>query len=441
MKTCTDHNSFIVVYEEDSCPVCRMEWELREVMREADRMGRDNDRLCDKVFELEHGKQASEIVSKKEQILKHSDMTPDDLNQLIIDKQSRKFETGEIEKPKTAMRSEATRLGLEYVGVQEGGKVPLHLFTDPQNGSTFTVPEGESVDAALKGNRERFAPKTPVGETGDATTQPKAEEATGGGKEQAAGVLEGEKEPLVIDQEDYLTQHGASRLGIGESALHKNIPEGKQRKRLLDNQAKKDWELLKKRERLRNEYREKVEKGEIRPPTRIEKLIDTARGHPDNESTQAARRILEKRGIDWVERDAAAKVTVDQRAPEIEPQPLTIKISGGMVQTKSGRQIPAPIKVRLDSGRKATNDLKKQESWMREQALAEAKARGDEYNALQFNGMKPGKMTRANKDHALTYLFGDSDVEFEVEQEFDAFLMEHADPEWLAAMEQAGSRP
>ena len=383
----------------------------------------------------------SDIIENKQEILtKRPDISPASLNDLIIKKQAEKLSRPIPEAP-NPMQSEATRLGLEYVGVQEGGNVPLHLFTDPQNGSTFTVPEGESVDAALKGNRERFAPKTPVGETGDATTQPKAEEATGGGKEQAAGVLEGEKEPLVIDQEDYLTQHGASRLGIGELALHKNIPEGKQRKRLLDNQAKKDWELLKKRERLRNEYREKVEKGEIRPPTRIEKLIDTARGHPDNESTQAARRILEKRGIDWVERDAAAKVTVDQRAPEIEPQPLTIKISGGMVQTKSGRQIPAPIKVRLDSGRKATNDLKKQESWMREQALAEAKARGDEYNALQFNGMKPGKMTRANKDHALTYLFGDSDVEFEVEQEFDAFLMEHADPEWLAAMEQAGSRP
>jgi hypothetical protein len=58
MKTCTDHNSFIVVYEEDSCPVCRMERLLREAKYEADRMGRDNDRLCDKVFELEHGKQA-----------------------------------------------------------------------------------------------------------------------------------------------------------------------------------------------------------------------------------------------------------------------------------------------------------------------------------------------------------------------------------------------
>lgn len=57
MRVCQDHD-FIVVYEEDSCPVCRMERELREAKKEADRMGKENDRLCDKVFELERGQQA-----------------------------------------------------------------------------------------------------------------------------------------------------------------------------------------------------------------------------------------------------------------------------------------------------------------------------------------------------------------------------------------------
>ena len=57
MKACTNH-SFIVVYQAEGCPVCALERELREAKREADRMGRDNDRLCDKVFELEHGKQS-----------------------------------------------------------------------------------------------------------------------------------------------------------------------------------------------------------------------------------------------------------------------------------------------------------------------------------------------------------------------------------------------
>ena len=57
MKTCTDH-SFIVVYQDEGCPVCAMERELREAKREADRMGKDNDRLCDKIFDLERGQQA-----------------------------------------------------------------------------------------------------------------------------------------------------------------------------------------------------------------------------------------------------------------------------------------------------------------------------------------------------------------------------------------------
>ena len=57
MKNCTYH-SFIVVYREDSCPVCALERELREAKREADRMGKDNDRLCDKIYDLQYGKQA-----------------------------------------------------------------------------------------------------------------------------------------------------------------------------------------------------------------------------------------------------------------------------------------------------------------------------------------------------------------------------------------------
>ncbi|HOG52580.1 MAG TPA: hypothetical protein PLT03_01770, partial [Bacillota bacterium] len=145
----------------------------------------------------------SDIIENKQEILtKRPDISPASLNDLIIKKQAEKLSRPIPEAP-NPMQSEATRLGLEYVGVQEGGKVPLHLFTDPQNGSTFSVPEGESVDAALRGNRERFAPKTPVGETGDTTVQPKAEEATGGGKEQAAGVLEGEKEPWEMTRDEY----------------------------------------------------------------------------------------------------------------------------------------------------------------------------------------------------------------------------------------------
>jgi hypothetical protein len=103
--------------------------------------------------------------------------------------------------------------------------------------------------------------------------------------------------PKVIDEEAYLTQHGASRQDIGECALHKNIPYGNIRKRLIEYQAKKDGELITKREVLREAYRAKVSAGEIRPPTRTERLIAIANGHPDNEAVQAARRLLIKYGI------------------------------------------------------------------------------------------------------------------------------------------------
>ena len=50
---------------------------------------------------------------------------------------------------------------------------------------------------------------------------------------------------------------------------------------------------------MHQEYEAAVEAGDVRPPTRIERLKATANGHPDNASVQAARRILSKQGIPW----------------------------------------------------------------------------------------------------------------------------------------------
>ncbi len=49
----------------------------------------------------------------------------------------------------------------------------------------------------------------------------------------------------------------------------------------------------------RREYHILVENGKMRPPNRIELLRWAANGHPDRPATQAARRILTRRGIDW----------------------------------------------------------------------------------------------------------------------------------------------
>ncbi len=47
------------------------------------------------------------------------------------------------------------------------------------------------------------------------------------------------------------------------------------------------------------EYNELKEAGKLQDKTPVERSLDTAAGHPENASVQAARRMLEKRGIDW----------------------------------------------------------------------------------------------------------------------------------------------
>lgn len=106
--------------------------------------------------------------------------------------------------------------------------------------------------------------------------------------------------PIVIDLESYLAQRGAHK-SFGDPALHKNhVRQSKNTwQKLIDRQAAKDHSLAEKREQLRQEFFELVAIGIIREPTRIERLIRIAQGHSDNESVQAARRLLVKRGTQW----------------------------------------------------------------------------------------------------------------------------------------------
>lgn len=108
-----------------------------------------------------------------------------------------------------------------------------------------------------------------------------------------------------MTEEMYLNKHNASRQDFGDSALHKNKGNNSDKTwgKIVDAQAKKDKVLYDRREELRQEYAEKVKNGEIKAPSRNEKLIATANGHPDLEATQAARRLLEKRGISWGDED------------------------------------------------------------------------------------------------------------------------------------------
>lgn len=102
----------------------------------------------------------------------------------------------------------------------------------------------------------------------------------------------------VMTEEDYLSSKGYPFVGLGEAALHKGIQKtARQQNKMIELQAEKDLRYTETRENLRNEYQHKLAKGEIRKPTSIERLISTAKGMPELESTQAARRLLKKRGI------------------------------------------------------------------------------------------------------------------------------------------------
>ena len=115
--------------------------------------------------------------------------------------------------------------------------------------------------------------------------------------------------PVVMTEEDYLASKGLN-TNVTDYTLDKlRIPHSEtarqqaQREREAE-QARADFDRQK--EEARKEYREKIANGELREPTQqevkereIAKLIKTANGHEDNPGVQAARRVLDKRGIDW----------------------------------------------------------------------------------------------------------------------------------------------
>ena len=100
----------------------------------------------------------------------------------------------------------------------------------------------------------------------------------------------------VLSFEQYAALKGCSRANLGEAGLHKAHTRisRKQWDGMVKKQSEKDGEWLVNWNRLRREYEDEVTRGTIRPPSRIDRLRITAAGHPDNDSTQAARRILKK---------------------------------------------------------------------------------------------------------------------------------------------------
>ena len=99
----------------------------------------------------------------------------------------------------------------------------------------------------------------------------------------------------ILTEEQYLEQHGAG-FDFGDPGTHKlpGLSKG-QRDRIARRVFERDEALALRREELRAAYRAEVEAGTVRPPSRLERLMETAAGPPGRPAVQAARRILKKR--------------------------------------------------------------------------------------------------------------------------------------------------
>lgn len=106
----------------------------------------------------------------------------------------------------------------------------------------------------------------------------------------------------VMSEREFLNRRGVG-APIGFATVDTvRLPHGetqRQRSARIKATQAQSIEYARQREAAREEYRQLVDSGAVRAPTRIERALETARGHPDNEATQAARRLLKKRGYDW----------------------------------------------------------------------------------------------------------------------------------------------
>lgn len=113
----------------------------------------------------------------------------------------------------------------------------------------------------------------------------------------------------AMTEEEYLASKGLGSP-MSDYMLDKmRIPHGETARQMAKRKQEAERameEHAAQKEAARKEYREKIANGELREPTkeeaeqkRIDALVKTANGHDDNPSVQAARRVLDKRGIEW----------------------------------------------------------------------------------------------------------------------------------------------
>ena len=114
-------------------------------------------------------------------------------------------------------------------------------------------------------------------------------------------------------------------------------------------------------------------------------------------------------------RSTPTGATVDRASPAAENEQPTVRpgkvgdmlAAGEVVTTSSGRQTTPFPKIDTGSDRKAQNTIKRVDKWLHENAVKEAKSRGDDFNLTQFSAEDPARLPPASKDAMEEYLFGE----------------------------------
>lgn len=105
-----------------------------------------------------------------------------------------------------------------------------------------------------------------------------------------------------MSEDEYLGRKGVGSVLSGYMDDKMRLPHGetlRQRERREKEAVAAISAHAAARSAARAEYRELVASGKVRPPTAMEARLKVAQGDPSKQTTQAARRVLAKRGFDW----------------------------------------------------------------------------------------------------------------------------------------------
>lgn len=107
----------------------------------------------------------------------------------------------------------------------------------------------------------------------------------------------------------------------------------------------------------------------------------------------------------------AVTLAPDAKTAEKRKGEVGMKLEAGeRVLTASGRLTTEFPKINLATNKTAANTLKRVDQWLMDNAIEEARSRGDKFNQLQFAANRE-KPSQADKDSAEQYLFGEKQLQ------------------------------